>query len=262
MNVLAKMLDLITYAYVKSDLRNVSKNLSVKTNIGKLFAVVAWGFELIKNNTELVREWAHIDHARGAALDRHGENYGVKRGGADDFFYRLLIKVKIISQLSGGDIDTVLSAIATLYGVEGEKVGLAEVFPAKLKISLNKNDIPEDYFDVEHLINLLIKRIIAAGIGYDVWLEIVEKLYGNIYVGAAVTATFHRKNTRAYDGTLDGEKSNGIHYIGSVIATSFFHREAHNQGHSLNNTKTGGNIFFGGASLCSYFYADVKEGVL
>lgn len=55
-----------------------------------------------------MRVWDDLDNAKGAVLDRYGANFGVDRGGATDTVYRLLIKVKMIALMSGGDIDTII----------------------------------------------------------------------------------------------------------------------------------------------------------
>ena len=48
-----------------------------------------------------------------------------------DDFYRLEIRVKVMSQLSGGDDDTVINAAAELLGVEPTDIELEDDFPAK-----------------------------------------------------------------------------------------------------------------------------------
>ena len=60
-----------------------------------------------------------------------GANFGVARGGADDTFYRLLIKIKMIALLSGGDIDTIISAAASLFNVDVSEIEVRELFPGE-----------------------------------------------------------------------------------------------------------------------------------
>ena len=52
---LEKMLDILTDPYTHRDLQNVRKNRKLETNIGKLFSLLADGFEVIHKNAELVR---------------------------------------------------------------------------------------------------------------------------------------------------------------------------------------------------------------
>lgn len=123
------MLDMLTGAYNRDDVRNAYSSLPLETNIGRLFNTLAWGLELVHDQSDKILLWDDLDNAQGAVLDRYGENFGVARDGAPDAFYRLLIKVKMISLLSGGDIETVINAAATLFDIEPEQVDLDEVFP-------------------------------------------------------------------------------------------------------------------------------------
>ena len=54
---LEKMLDILTDPYTHRDLQNVRKNRKLETNIGKLFSLLADGFEVIHKNAELVRHF-------------------------------------------------------------------------------------------------------------------------------------------------------------------------------------------------------------
>ena len=76
------------------------------------FGTLAWGMELIHDSGDRMVLWDNLDNAQGAVLDRYGANFGVERGGSNDAFFRLLIKIKMIALLSGGDIDTIVSAAA------------------------------------------------------------------------------------------------------------------------------------------------------
>ena len=128
---LEKMLEMLTSAYTRRDLQNLRHNQPLETNIGKVFSLFASGLEIIRENAELVRLWDNIDNAEGAVLDRYGANFGVERGAASDGLYRILIRVKMIAQLSGGDDDTVIRAAGELLGVDFSDILLEDVFPAK-----------------------------------------------------------------------------------------------------------------------------------
>ena len=114
---ISQMLEYLTGAYAREDIYNTKHSLPLETNIGRLFGTFGWGLELIHEHADRIQLWDDIDNARGAVLDRYGLNFGVERGGANDVFYRLLIKVKMIALLSGGDIDTIINAAASLFNV-------------------------------------------------------------------------------------------------------------------------------------------------
>lgn len=192
MNILAKMLGLLTSAYNKTDERNAIKGLPMETNIGRLFSVVSWGFGLIDANAERVRLWANIDNAAGATLDRHGANFGVARGGSNDVFYRLLIKVKILAQLSGGDIETILSAISSLYGIDPARVELYEIFPAKIQVAISEGDLPADYYEIKDLVGALTKRLLVAGVGMDMLYLDEDRAGTELFIGGRPVSEYTR----------------------------------------------------------------------
>lgn len=164
-NFLTEMLYALTSAYSHKDYDNQRLGLPVETLIGKLFSVLAWGLDDVQKQAELIRLWDDIDYAKGSVLDRYGANFGVKRLGADDRFYRLAIKVKLLAQLSGGDINTVLDAAASLLEIPVERIGLRELFPAKIGLDIQEADLSPEILEIIADIMALVKRILASGIG-------------------------------------------------------------------------------------------------
>ena len=161
-----------------------------ETNIGRLFNTLAWGLELVHDQSDKILLWDDLDNAQGAVLDRYGENFGVARDGAPDAFYRLLIKVKMISLLSGGDIETVINAAATLFDIEPEQVDLDEVFPAKVWIYVDEADLEAEKIDTAELIAGVMKRIVAAGVGMRLFLRTYRRNEATLYLntGAAISS--------------------------------------------------------------------------
>ena len=170
------MLDMLTGAYNRDDVRNAYSSLPLETNIGRLFNTLAWGLELVHDQSDKILLWDDLDNAQGAVLDRYGENFGVARDGAPDAFYRLLIKVKMISLLSGGDIETVINAAATLFDIEPEQVDEA--------------DLEAEKIDTAELIAGVMKRIVAAGVGMRLFLRTYRRNEATLYLntGAAISS--------------------------------------------------------------------------
>jgi hypothetical protein len=219
--ILAQMLGLLTSAYRKSDEHRIANNLPLGSNIGRVFSVFGWGLELIQENAERVRLWANIDHAKGKVLDRYGANFGVHRGGANDMFYRLMIKTKILSQISGGDMETVIGAIASLYEIDPfDNIEINEVFPAKLQIILNEPVLPAWHREVRTLVWALIKRIIAAGVGLEIIYRTRVTVQGSNYIGGKVTTQFMRVRLAAGSAKLP-EKLTGSGYINGQLTAQF-----------------------------------------
>lgn len=188
---LKQMLEYLTGAYVRDDIRRAEHDLEPQTNIGRLFATFGWALEIVHDHTERIRLWDDIDNARGAVLDRHGQNFGVRRNGAADAFYRLLIKVKMIALLSGGDIDTVINAAASLFDVTPEKLLLEELFPAKVWIYVDEKELDAERLETAPLIAELMKRIVAAGVGMRVILRTRRIGTTTAYIGTTAGAQTH-----------------------------------------------------------------------
>ncbi|GHU78288.1 hypothetical protein AGMMS49992_28590 [Clostridia bacterium] len=187
-NYLHRMLDMLTGAYVYDDTERAKIGEPPVTNVGKLFSLHGGALQLLHAHADKVLLWDNIDYAQGKTLDRYGENFGVARQGTPDSFYRLLIKVKMLAQLSGGDIDTVIHAAAELLGVDTDKIDLDEIFPAKIWVYVDKDELTDESVELIELIWQMIHRIVAAGIWIKLWLRVyVRHEYDIIYnAGAAI----------------------------------------------------------------------------
>lgn len=180
---LSQMLGYLTGAYTREDIRNERHGLPPATNIGRLFGTLSWGLEIIHENADRIRLWDDLDHAQGAVLDRYGYNFGVKREGADDVFYRLLIKVKMISMLSGGDIDTIITAASNLFNVTPDNIELRELFPAKIWLYVDEAILDAERLEAAPLIAQLMKRIAVAGVGTRIFLRSYHSGKATLYYG-------------------------------------------------------------------------------
>jgi hypothetical protein len=186
------MLDELTSGYSRKDIRNVRHGLPMETNIGRLFSTFAWGLQFTHEQADKILLWDNLGNAKGAVLDRYGANFGVTRNGANDTLYRLLIKVKMIALLSGGDIDTVLNAAAALFDVPVESVGLKELFPAKIAIHLDETLLTDEIRNAATTIAQLMKRILAAGVGlaFCVYTEFTVTDYTGGIIADCLTEFF------------------------------------------------------------------------
>lgn len=186
MSFAEKMLDMLTSAYNRTDIRRIQAGKMPITNIGRLFYLMGWGFDILRDQTEKVRLWDDIDVAQGIALDRIGANYGVVRGTASDEIYRVMIKVKILSMLAAGNLDTLISAAASLFGVTVNDVKCEEVFPAKVYLYINEDELDEEHKNVASIIADLMKRIKAAGVGIRIFYRVYRTQEANMRMGTAV----------------------------------------------------------------------------
>ena len=173
-DLLTNMLSRLTGAY----------NKSPDSNTGNLFSIFAEGLFDIEGALNVIDLWRDVDQAKGTTLDRMGRNFGVPRGSAPDPFYRLMIKTKITAMLSGGDIDTIITATSVLFGVLPEQVETVERFPAKMRVILDIEDVNPEYMLYAAGSAQLIMRLIAAGVGKEVLFRYRMQAPGVLRVGA------------------------------------------------------------------------------
>lgn len=133
-----------------------------KPNNEKLYYVFyGYGFDEMKKALEGVEDSRDMSKASGKSLDYLGANVGQLRQGEDDERYRLLIKTRIIANLSMGDIPTINHILSTL--IDDKYFGLVEGFkelkePASFLVDY-------DGFTNQDL-DFLINRVKAAGVDY------------------------------------------------------------------------------------------------
>ena len=182
-----KMLEKLTGAYTKDPDSLIGK-------LFQLFASALWGVE---DTLQVIAVWRGIDNAKGTTLDRMGRNFGVRRDGADDRFYRLMIKVKVTALLSGGDVDTIITATSVLFDIDPEQVEVVELFPAKCRVIMDEADIAPEYIAYAANTAPIIKRIMAAGVGKEIYFRTPVKTGGTVYAGATlledITLTRHTR---------------------------------------------------------------------
>lgn len=171
-----KMLEKLTGAYTKDPDSLIGK-------LFQLFASALWGVE---DTLQVIAVWRGIDNAKGTTLDRMGRNFGVRRDGADDRFYRLMIKVKVTALLSGGDVDTIITATSVLFDIDPEQVEVVELFPAKCRVIMDEADIAPEYIAYAANTAPIIKRIMAAGVGKEIYFRTPVKTGGTVYAGATL----------------------------------------------------------------------------
>lgn len=169
MSFAVEMLEMLTSAYNRTDLQNLKEHKPLETNIGKLFSLSGWGFDIIKEQTEKVKFWDRLDKMRGTSLDSFGRNYGIVRGEANDEMYRVMIKVKILAMLAAGNMDTIILSAASLFGVSAIDVTCEEVFPAKVYLYIDEDKLDREHKDVANIIANLMCRIKSAGIGIRIF---------------------------------------------------------------------------------------------
>ena len=150
-----------------------------KENNLKLYYVLYGGFDEVYRAFDEIRASRDLDKAYGATLDKIGANVGQFRLDEDDDLYRQLIKVRIIANLSLGNIPTINKVLSVL--TKDIYLGLREAWdkteyqnePAKIVVNLSRS--------IENYPIELIERIKSAGV--RVLTEVLKYYDSDLYVG-------------------------------------------------------------------------------
>ena len=196
------MLDMLTSAYNRTDVIRLREGQQPETNIGKLFSLCGWGFDILREHTEKVRLWDYIDQMRGNTLERFGKDFGVERGMAGDGILRVMIKVKILAMLAAGNLDTLILAAASLFGIAPENVGHEEIYPAKVYLYIDEDKLDQEHRDVADIIAGLMHRIKAAGVGIKLFYRTYHVVHGGIRLAVLTEETIRLTATASADDSF------------------------------------------------------------
>lgn len=149
-----------------------------KENNLKLYYVLYGGFDEVFAALDEIRMSRDLDKAYGKTLDKIGANVGQFRLDEDDDLYRQLIKVRIIANLSLGNIPTINKVLSVL--TKDVYLGLREAWdkseyhnePAKIVVNLSRST---ENYPIE-----LIERIKSAGV--RVLTEVLKYYDNDLYV--------------------------------------------------------------------------------
>lgn len=150
-----------------------------KPNNLDLYYVLYGGYGELEKGFASINDSRNIDKARGETLDKLGANVGQFRYGEDDDLYRLLIKTRIIANLSIGDIPTINKIMSIL--VKDIFLGIKETWsyekhrnePAAIVLQLSEvwSNIPLE----------IIHRIKAAGVRVILETYLHQTIYYGMY---------------------------------------------------------------------------------
>lgn len=142
-------------------------------NIEKIYRLASDGLEEVRTTFETIDRYQDIDEARGAGLERLGRDVLQARDQMDDATYRLMIKTKIRSDLSAGDIETIIEISKVLLG--DSLLRIQEMWcvtghpsagePAALLILLDRKALRQIPYQA-------LKRVVAGGV--KLYFQVVD----------------------------------------------------------------------------------------
>lgn len=142
---------------------------SEQSNNYKLLAINKATMEEYRADTAELYEALDIDKATGKTLDMYGEMYNQARGLATDEQYRILIKSKIVQNISCGDYKSVAKAICSVFSCKPSEVHIREVEDKPCVVELAV--LPYDAINKAGLTvsqtQAIIQRLLPAGIKLD-----------------------------------------------------------------------------------------------
>lgn len=192
--------------------KNYVKNLPdfyLKTetsNNYKLLSINKAMLDGLKTDIDDIFNALDIDQATGETLDLYGEMYNQPRGYATDAQYRLLIKSKIMQNISGGDYKSVVKAICGTFNCSPSEVLIREVEGKPCAIELAV--LPVDVINAAGLTIsqtvAIIERLLPAGVRLE------QYSFEGTFVFADDYTQTNDKGFASDDGTIEGG------YLGTI----------------------------------------------
>lgn len=207
-----------------------SINARFGTNLQKMIRFVSESFDEINALHQTIEDYRDIDKAKGKALDRLGAKYAQERGKADDDFYRIMIKSKVMVRNGDVTVNGILRVIQNSMGVpvDGIKIENLRSKPTDNAepLAIRINNIPLDVAKTDWEQAYLLKRIqsdVAVGIRIQNILFHGSST-ADIYLGHTSKAMIKVVIPMEVDTTYYHEQSESIAETGQLVKTSVTYR--------------------------------------
>lgn len=162
--VLQRFLDRLTDNYDKTE----------NGNVHKLAQLTVYHIQENEDTLQTIGDWEDIDQAQGTTLDMHGKDVGQQRGQTNDEMYRVLIKSKILRNLSDGSINTIIDFIAFILQCDVTEIQVRELWSegkhATLHIEAPVAPISATGLSINQF-GTLINLVVAGGVRAEVLFE-------------------------------------------------------------------------------------------
>ena len=183
------------------------------SNNEKLLKLVSIPLNQIRKDIRDVFDTTDIYKATGKTLDYYGDIYSVQRGRLNDTQYRYLILCAIARTMIGGDYESILQAIATIFRCNKTDVMISDHEEKPATVKLDKMPflvIQEAGFSTTQTVNIIEQLLpITVAIEADNFEGMFE--FGELYTDYDEHKGFsdsHENPTMGgYLGMLLGEES-------------------------------------------------------
>lgn len=134
------------------------------SNNAKILEIEKRTMDSLRETIRAVAESMDIESARGKTLDMLGDMIGQDRGAATDEQYRVLIKSRIVRNLSGADHTSIVKAICATFNCEPSEVLLTEPEPCKVILEgLPYSKLNDSNIDINTAV-AIINNLMPAGV--------------------------------------------------------------------------------------------------
>ena len=140
-------------------------NKKAESNNAKILDIEKTALDSLRKSIKDIYDTLDLNNAYGKTLDLYGEMFGQLRGTATDEQYRVLIKNRIIRNLSDADFNSVVNAICATFDCEPSEILLKELDePCKVTLEgLPFSRINECNIDINTAVQI-INSLIPAGV--------------------------------------------------------------------------------------------------
>lgn len=227
------------------------------SNNWKLSKFFTDGLDQTKDTLEQIDSYRNVDNAEGKALDKLGDKYGVKRGPADDAFYRMMIRSKIANRKGDTTVNGILRTMQNALGIDVKGVKIGPVYHDGVQepLSLRLSNVPLSFarseFEQEFMLRQ-IESIIAVGVRLQD-LQFIIPISGSFGVGGGVAT--------AYSFTLDDSKDYDFetHFKGITLGGSLDHTVTVSMDDSKDYRHRIAGTYFSGATSSNVSIAETDD---
>lgn len=108
------------------------------SNNYKLLSIAKYSIDKSRAENEKIYESLDLNKATGKTLDLYGEMVGQSRGLANDEQYRILIKTRLMRNLSNGSNKSIVASLATILNCKMSEISLSDKSDAPCTVTLSK----------------------------------------------------------------------------------------------------------------------------
>lgn len=234
-----------------------SFTIRINSSNWKLSKYYTSGLDETKEVLENIDKYRNIDNAEGKVLDKLGDKYGVKRGPADDAFYRMMIRSKIANRKGDTTVNGILRTMQNALGIDVKGVKIGPVYHNGVQepLSLRLSNVPLSFarseFEQEFMLRQ-IESIIAVGVRFQD-IQFIIPISGNFGVGGGVAT--------AYSFTLDDSKDYDFetHFKGIALGGSIDHTSTVSMDDSKDYNHQITGTYFSGATSSNVSITEMDD---